>query len=45
MAQVVSLIQDVVSGLVFGNGWLALGGFTVVGLLTIVVRRSRGIRV
>jgi LPXTG-motif cell wall-anchored protein len=45
MTHVVSLIQDFVSGIVFGNGWLALAGLLFVGLLTVVVRRSRGIRV
>jgi hypothetical protein len=45
MTHVVSLIHNFVSGIVFGNGWLALGGIAVVGLLTAVVRLSRGIRV
>jgi ABC-type uncharacterized transport system permease subunit len=45
MKHVVSMIQNFVSGIVFGNGWLALAGITVVCLATLVVRRSRGIRV
>jgi hypothetical protein len=45
MPHVVLLIHDFVTGIVFGNGWLAFGGVVLVGLLTFLVRRSRGIRV
>lgn len=37
--------HDAVEGVVFGNGWLALGGLAVTVGITLAVRASRGIAV
>ena len=45
MGDVIAAIDDFVSAVVFGNGWLAFGGLATVSLLTVVIRFSRGINV
>ena len=45
MGDVITAVDDFVSAIVFGNGWLAFGGLAAVCLLTLVIRLSRGINV
>jgi hypothetical protein len=45
MERALAAIESFVSGIVFGNGWLAFGGLGAVVLFTVVVRLSKGINV
>ena len=45
MNDVVVFLQDLLETVVFGNGWLALGGFSLVTGATAALRLSRGITV
>lgn len=38
-------LHDAVEGVVFGNGWLALGGLALTVGITVLVRATRGITV
>ena len=43
MERALAAIDSFISGIVFGNGWLAFGGLSAVILFTVAVRLSKGI--
>ncbi|MGF1652625.1 MAG: hypothetical protein ACFCUP_04810 [Actinomycetales bacterium] len=38
-------VQETIDGIVFGNGWLALGGLALLVAFTVLIRLLPGIRV
>ncbi|MBM6405516.1 hypothetical protein JQN72_14820 [Phycicoccus sp. CSK15P-2] len=45
MRDLVSQLHDLIDTVVFGNGWLALGGLVVVGGIVLAVRLLPPVRV
>lgn len=45
MSQIISTLHDIVDAVVFGNGWLALGGLGLVAGLVVAVRVFPTVRV